>query len=86
MNSAEDVRRSIGTFLRQPPERLADDVELTRLVADSMILVNMVIELQEEFGVRLVQEDLAGVRTVGELLALFESKLQSPPSPACGRG
>ena len=56
-------------------EKLRDLVVLTDLVSDSMILVNMVIEVQEEFGVRVVHDDLKDVKKVGDLLAVFDRKL-----------
>ena len=74
MASRHDVRAKIAEFLQHPVKKLQDDVILTDLVTDSMILVNMVIELQEDFGIRLVQDDLKEVKTVGNLLAVFERK------------
>lgn len=68
------VKEKMGDFLRQPVSKLEDDIMLTNLVAESFALVEMVIELQEEFGVRLVQEDLKNVKTVGDLTELFESR------------
>lgn len=75
MANREDVRAKIAEFLRHPVEKLQDDTVLTDLVTDSMILVNMVIDLQEDFGIRLMQEDLKEVKTVGQLLAVFERKM-----------
>ena len=43
-------------------------------VSESLLLVEMVIEMQEQLGVRLVQEDLKDVQTVGELTRLFEER------------
>jgi acyl carrier protein len=76
MVSRSEVRRKIGEFLRQPAERLDDSAVLTDLVSDSMILVNMVVELQEDLRVRLVHDDIKSVRTVGDLLTVFEAKSQ----------
>lgn len=75
MANREDVRAKIAEFLRHPVEKLQDGAVLTDLVTDSMILVNMVIDLQEDFGIRLMQEDLKEVKSVGQLLAVFERKM-----------
>ena len=75
MASRDEVRAKMGEFLQHPVKKLQDDAILTDLVTDSMILVNMVIELQEDFGIRLVQDDLKDVKTVGQLLAVFERKM-----------
>lgn len=74
MQLEESVRRRIAEILRQPLEKVADATELIDLVAESFVLVEMVIELQEEFHVRLLQEDLNGVRTVADLTRLVASR------------
>jgi acyl carrier protein len=73
----ESVRRRIAEILRQPLEKVADGTELIDLVAESFVLVEMVIELQEEFHVRLLQEDLNGVRTVADLTRLVASRARA---------
>ena len=75
MANREDVRAKIAEFLRHPVEKLQDGTLLIDQVTDSMILVNMVIDLQEDFHIRLMQEDLKEVKTVGQLLAVFERKM-----------
>ena len=65
----ESVRQALGRALGRAPEELADDIELTSLVAESFALVETVISIQEELGIRLLQEDLRNVETVGELIA-----------------
>jgi acyl carrier protein len=68
-------RTKIAELVRLPPSQISDDDELTELVTESFALVEMMIELQEEFHVRFVaQDELANVRTVGDLAALFESR------------
>ena len=74
MQIEESVRRRIAELLRQPLEKVADATELIDLVAESFVLVEMAIELQEEFHVRLLQEDLNGVRTVADLTRLVASR------------
>ena len=68
------VKEKVASLLNQPVSKLDDGAILTSLVAESFALIEMVIELQEEFGVRLVQEDLKNVKTVGDLTTLFESR------------
>jgi acyl carrier protein len=67
-------KETMGSIIKQPVERLKDDAVLTDLVTDSFVLVDMVIELQEEFDVFVVQDDLKSVKTVGQLIALFDQK------------
>jgi acyl carrier protein len=72
--TADNVKAKMSSLLRQPISKLQDDAVLTDLVTQSLLLIEMVIELQEEFNVRLVQDDLKSVRTVGDLTRLIQSK------------
>jgi acyl carrier protein len=67
-------KETMAEIIKQPVARLGDDVLLSNLVTDSFLLVDMVIELQEEFAVFLVQEDLKTVKSVGDLIELFDAK------------
>lgn len=68
------VKEKIASTLRQPLSRIQDDVLLTDLATESFVLVEMVIELQEDLGVRVMQDDLKGVKTVADLAELFDSQ------------
>ena len=69
------VRQALGNALDRAPEELGDDIELTSLVAESFALVETVISLQEELGIRLVQDDLREVRTVADLVRVCATRL-----------
>lgn len=71
---AKRVKERMAAFLRQPVSKLEDGAVLGDLVAESFVLVEMVIELQEQFKIRLTQGDLKGVKTVGQLTKLFEER------------
>jgi acyl carrier protein len=68
MIDPEAIKGKMAEFLKAPPERLEDSASLVSLVQESFVLVQLVLELEEEFDVRLVQEDLRDVRTVGDLV------------------
>jgi len=70
MARRDEVRSRIASALSQPIERVRDEVQLADLVVESLTLVEMAIDLQEDFDVRLGHEELAGVETVGDLIAL----------------
>lgn len=77
MSLNDKVKEHISGILKVPVSRLSDDTNLSDLVTDSFVLVDMVIELQEEFNILLVQDDLKNVKTVGILVSLFESKAKT---------
>ena len=70
----QKIKASMSEILKMPLDRLRADAVLTELVNDSFVLVDLVIELQDEFGVLIVQDDLKTVRTVGDLTRVLLSK------------
>ena len=82
MDDEAQVKKAMAGWLKRPVERLGDDVLLTDLVTDSFMLVELVIELQSQLTLRLVQDDLAGVRTVGDLTAVMAAKQAGAGSPS----
>ncbi len=80
MTTRETLRTTLVNLLEEemgesyPP--LADDQNLREsLGLDSVDVVGLVMRIEREFRVRLAQEELVGVRSVGDLLDLMESKL-----------
>jgi acyl carrier protein len=70
----QKVKERMALVLNIPLARVSEGALLQELVADSFILIDMVIDLQNEFKVRLNQEDLVAVKSVGDLLAVLQSK------------
>jgi acyl carrier protein len=75
MTDKIQIKARIASLLKQPIPKLGDETLLTDLVVESFALIEMVIELQEEFKVRLVQDDLKSVKTVADLANLIESRV-----------
>jgi acyl carrier protein len=76
----ESVKRKIADFLKVPAQQLRDDALLSRLIADSFVVVELLVDLQEQFGIHLRQEELEKVQTVGHLVALIAAKADTPVS------
>ena len=53
-----------------PDARFAEDLD-----ADSLDLVELVMALEEEFGVSVPEEELEGIATVGQAYELVTAKL-----------
>ena len=53
-----------------PEAKFGDDLD-----ADSLDLVELIMALEEEFGVEVPEEDLEGVETVGQAYDLVVGKL-----------
>jgi acyl carrier protein len=76
MVSKAFVKEQIATFLKAPAITLREDMPLNSLIADSFMVVEMMIELQELCGVRFQQDDLREVKTLGDLTSLIETRAQ----------
>jgi len=53
-----------------PEANFADDLD-----ADSLDVVELVMALEEEFGIEVPEEDLADVKTVGQAFDIIVGKL-----------
>ena len=71
------IREKMAEVLGHDPNAIADEAELASLVNSSFVLVELVIELQEEFDVRFNQADMNDVTTVRDLMKLIESRVSS---------
>ena len=53
-----------------PDAKFGDDLD-----ADSLDLVELVMALEEEFGVEVPEEELEGIETVGQAFELVKGKI-----------
>jgi len=67
----ESVRRRMAQQLDLPVNRLHDEARLSDLVTSSFALVELIIELQEEYQRRFGQSEMQGVIAVGQLIDLY---------------
>lgn len=65
------VAERISAMLDVPADRIAPDTEFNALGADSFRLVEMVVDLQEEFDSTFTQAALKRITTIGELVQLL---------------
>lgn len=74
MTDQHEVKATIAALLGIDVDSIDPEAPLFSLVNSSFRIVELVIELQEEFGVRFGQEDMNRVATVGDLLALVVAR------------
>ena len=65
---------AIARQLALPAGSVRAEQRLADLVPSSFSLVELLIELQEQHGIRLMQDDLRTLVTVADLVALVRSK------------
>lgn len=82
MNEQRDrIRQRMAGVLGIGVERIEDDARLVELAHSSFLLVEMIIDLQEEFDVRFGQAEMQDVHRVGQLLDLFARLQADGPQP-----
>ena len=73
----ERVRKILAENLSVPQDDVTMESRFQEdLDADSLDLVEAVLALEEEFGVSIPEEEMEGVKTVGQAVNLVSSKLQ----------
>ncbi|MDQ3305300.1 MAG: phosphopantetheine-binding protein [Actinomycetota bacterium] len=72
--TGEDVRSRVAEVLGVDPSSVRPGTALGDLVSDSYRLVEMAIELQDDYDVIFSQADLNGVTSVGDLAELIRAR------------
>ena len=70
----DEITARIAEVLGVAPSRVRPEVVLSELVSDSYRLVEMAIELQDNYDVIFSQADLSSVTTVGDLADLVRTR------------
>ena len=82
MISGDFVKDRVAAFLKVPARDIPDEMALSRLIADSFMIVELMIELEETCGIRLSQEEVKHVKTVGELTSAIIAAASSHAADA----
>lgn len=69
------VRELIAAQLNIPVDSIKVESRLIEdLKADSLDIVELIMALEEFFNVEIPDEDLSGIKTVGDVVSYIESK------------
>ena len=78
----ELIRAHLADELEIDPARVTEATHFKRdLDADSLDLYTLVQELEDTYGVKMSDEQAAGVQTVGQAVDFVLEHLPSPSSP-----
>jgi acyl carrier protein len=72
--SVEHIRTRVSAVSGLPLARLGDEMKIRDLALDSFAIVELLVDLQEEFKIRLGQEDVAKITTVGDLVSIVAAR------------
>ncbi len=74
----QDLYRTVATILTDtfqvPDDEVSPEATFESMQLDSLDLVELTMVVEEETGIRIEDDELEGVETVGDAVALLEKK------------
>lgn len=74
MTTAERVREIVSTELQVERDRVVDDATPQELGANSLDVVEIVMGIEEDFGMEVPDEDVVDIKTIGDLVRYVEGR------------
>ena len=75
----EKVREHLAAELEVEPDRITDATRFREdLDADSLDLYELVMELEDSYGIKVSEEEAAGIETVGNAVDFVVEHVPSP--------
>ncbi|MBR5900365.1 MAG: acyl carrier protein [Clostridia bacterium] len=75
MDTEIKVKELIAKQLNKTIEEITDDKEVVKdLGADSLDIVEMLMNLEEEYDITVPEEEAGDIKTVGDIIKLINSK------------
>lgn len=75
-----DVRNTLNSVFQRVFEN--DNLQITNAMTaqdvpewDSLAHISLIVEIEEEFGLKFTVDDIAGLKNVGEMIAMIERKV-----------
>ncbi|MCL2085087.1 MAG: acyl carrier protein [Oscillospiraceae bacterium] len=69
---AEKIKAMLAEQLDIGAETVAEESDIGELGADSLDIVELVMSIEEQFGVAIEEDDVSGFRTVGDVVSFIE--------------
>jgi len=74
----EEVCNIIARQLRIDAQSIADEMDIIEeLGADSLDIVEMLIAIEESLGVHVPDDDIVGLKTVGEIVRYVDKRYRA---------
>lgn len=75
MNTYPRIKKVVVDCLGVRPEKVTTVVRLDDLGADSMDLLEIGVQLEEEFGIQLSDDELSRIESVSDAIVLIDKKV-----------
>lgn len=73
MDTFEKVRSTVSHLLEIGEDGIYSETSFDEIGADSIDLVDLAVELEEEFSISIPDEEFENIKTVGDLVELIDS-------------
>ena len=74
MITSEKIKELIAKQLNKPVSEITDEKEIVKdLGADSLDVMEMLMNLEEEFNITVPEDDAMGIKNVGDIVKLIEN-------------
>ena len=75
MATIDKVKEIISKQLNKPVESIQGEMEVVKdLGADSLDVVEMVMSLEDEFGISVPEDEAVNIKTVDDIVNLIDAK------------
>ncbi len=75
MSNVDKIKELISKQLNKPVEEITEEKEIVKdLGADSLDVVEMLMGLEEEYGITVSDEDAVNIKTVGDIIKLINEQ------------
>ena len=75
MTTAEKVKELLSKQLNKPVEEITEDKEVVKdLGADSLDVVELLMNLEEEFNITVPEDVAVGIKTVEDIIKAIDKK------------
>lgn len=75
MITAEKIKELIAKQLNKPVSEITDEKEVVKdLGADSLDVVEMLLNFEEEFDISVPESEAVKIKTVGDIIKLINKK------------
>lgn len=73
MTTAEKVKELVSKQLNKPVDEITEEKEVVKdLGADSLDVVEMLMNLEEEFGITVPEEVAVNIKTIGDIIKIID--------------
>ena len=84
---SQEILEGLATIVNEVAGVPVEDVQLDKsfvddLDIDSLSMVEIAVQTEDKYGVKIPDEDLAGLRTVGDVVAYIQKLEEENPEAA----